>query len=55
MNTVITDEVVWSSLLDPTPVEDLESWQREYDPAEAAALDRQLDAAFGPVEVRAER
>jgi hypothetical protein len=33
--------------LDVTPVDDLESWQRDYDPASAASFDARLDAAFG--------
>lgn len=34
---------------DPTPVDDLEAWHKDYDPEAAGAFDRRLDAAFGPL------
>lgn len=43
-------DIFWGKVqLDRTPVADLESWHREYDPSAAADLDRRLDEAFGPV------
>lgn len=33
--------------LDPTPIDDLEAWQADYDPVSAASFDRRLAAAFG--------
>lgn len=43
-------DIFWGKAqLDRTPVADLESWHREYDPRSAAELDAKLDAAFGPL------